>query len=65
MLSEPDTNPLECTSSDIEKAYSTLDLYSLFTLLHYCSSINMKIGKFRTINKKLPFRQALKHTSVF
>ena len=26
ILSEPDTNPFECTSSDVEKAYLTLDL---------------------------------------
>ena len=38
ILSEPDTNPFECTSSDVEKAYLTLDLC--------CSSIDMQIVKF-------------------
>ena len=33
ILSEPDANPFECTSSDVEKAYSTLDLYSLYVSL--------------------------------
>ena len=26
ILSEPDTNPFECTSSDVEKTYPTQDL---------------------------------------
>lgn len=31
ILSEPDTNPFECTSSDVEKACSKY-LYSLYVL---------------------------------
>ena len=42
ILSEPDTNPFECTSSDVEKAYLTLDLC--------CSSIDMQIVKFEKYN---------------
>ena len=38
ILCEPDTNPFECTSSDVEEAYLTLDLC--------CSSIDMQIVKF-------------------
>ena len=63
ILCELDTNSPECTSSDVEKAYSTLDLYLLYAL-QLCS-INMQIAKLRTILKKLIFRQALKHVSVF
>ena len=47
ILCEQDTNSLECTSSDVEKAYSTLDLYLLY-VLQLCS-INMQIVKLRTI----------------
>ena len=50
ILCEQDTNSLECTSSDVEKAYSTLDLYLLY-VLQLCS-INMQIAKLRTILKK-------------
>ena len=45
ILGEPDTNPFECTSCDVEKAYLTLDLYSL--LLPSC--INMQIVKLKMI----------------
>ena len=46
ILSEPDTNPLKCTSSDVEKAYPTDTNFIYFM---YCSSINMQIVKLRKI----------------
>ena len=48
ILSEPGKNSFECTSSDVEKAYPTLDLYLLYT---YCNStsINIKIVNLSTI----------------
>ena len=57
ILSEPDTNPFECTSSDVEKAYLTLDLC--------CSIIDMQIVKFENNIKIWLCRQVLKHLSVF
>ena len=45
ILGEPDTNPIECTSFDVEKAYLTLDLYSLLL----ASRINMQIVKLKMI----------------
>ena len=67
ILSEPDTNPFECTSVYFEEAYPTLHLldpnnqedrdieieWTITTLFHfmYCSSINMQILKLRTSTK--------------
>ena len=45
IFGEPDTNPIECTSCDVEKAYLTLDLYSLLL----SSRINMQIVKLKMI----------------
>lgn len=43
ILSEPDTNPFECTSSDVEKAYPTLNLHSLCVLQCCINRANCKI----------------------
>ena len=32
IFSGPDTDPFECTSSDVQKAYPPQDLYSLYVL---------------------------------
>ena len=33
-LCEPDTNPFECTSSDVEEAYPTLTIYVMYAVIY-------------------------------